>query len=147
MTLNGLPDVHVVGAPLGTVDGVTVAIVTAEVWYDHLAIRIAPVVDRPLESALSTWSREVAERRAQTHLQQRDEPPPHPVESILQRVLVDVTDSEGNLYRRISGLVGGTDTELRAEWHYHPVPGRTVRTLIVSAQGVDDPRRTIIELK
>jgi hypothetical protein len=146
MTPDGLPEVHVVGSPLGTVDGVTVAVVTVEAWYDHLTVRLAAVVDQRLQAELSLWSRPEAERRSKFRAGGGDVPP-HPAEPVLRRVIVDVTDDAGTAYTRVSGFLGGMHTELLAEWHFDPLPGPAVRTLTVSARRVDEPRRVLVRLR
>jgi hypothetical protein len=125
------------------VDGITVILVSVELWTNGLFVRLAGLrtdltdeLDASFEGAMTHWA--VAAREAkQTGAKL---PPPHQPGERLMRLPLTVSDDVGTTYRSLARSAGGTGTEWRSEWRFEPGVPRAATRLIVAVDGSDGRR-------
>ena len=102
--MSRLPRVVSPVTTLFTRDGIDVALVSVELWPEHLVVRLAVV---PPESAVDF---EAAER-------------------LLGGLQVEVEDDAGTAYRPRSAAIGGTGSEWHGDWFFAAEAPESVRRL------------------
>lgn len=137
--MEGLPRVFVVMAALGVVEGVSVFVVSVELWPGQLAVRVAARQSEVTERLDAADAEQMASWTQLARLARMDQRPlpQSPDARLLGRAVPRVKDDQGATYELRSGQVGGSTTRWRAEWLYSPEPQAGTAALIVSAGQMD----------
>jgi hypothetical protein len=110
---------------LGHVEGIPIVFVTAELWTQHVFIRLCAVQNERTGTLDEEWAREFEQytHEALAARERGDAARPEPPEDpgvVLIRAPLIVSDDLGTVYRSTSASAGGTGTEWRAEWAFEP---------------------------
>jgi hypothetical protein len=120
-------------AELGVVDGMTLVLLSVELWssgvFVHLAILRSAATDEldaAHERAFEAWA-----------AGPRDEAPPDMPGVRLGHLALTVADDTGTSYRPTHRAAGGSGTEWRSQWKFEPgpPPEATRLTITVGADG------------
>lgn len=134
-----LPRIYVVLAELGVVEGVSMVVVSVELWPGQVVVRVAARPGAATDRFDAADAHEIAAwTQPMTPHQRALQPMPQSSDArLLGRALPRVTDDRGTAYQLRAGQVGTTDHRWRAEWIYAPEPPVETLALPVSAAGMD----------
>lgn len=135
------PRVFTPVTPIASAGGVTMLLVSVEVWATKIAVcmdgELDPVTGRVevAEEFTAPWNSWEHEVRQTPNPHRR---PPEPACQMLfghPHASLQITDDVGTDYRFTSGHVGGTGTEWRLEQHVTPAPAEGATTLTLTLTG------------
>jgi hypothetical protein len=129
---------------LADVDGLTVLLVSVELWTSCVVLRLAGLrsaftdeLEAEYRAAMGHWVTLADEAQASGERV----PAPHAPGERLARLDLRLADDAGTRYEAAHRQAGGSGSEWRAEWHFGPgVPARATRLAVaVGASDVDRP--------
>jgi hypothetical protein len=126
--------------PLADVGGLTLALVSVELWTSGMFVRLAVLrnsvsddLDAEHEASMTQWAET---RRAGAGEPENLPPPDQPGERLL-RLPLTLSDDLGTRFESRSRSASGTGTEWRSEWRFEPGVPRTASRLTIALQGTD----------
>jgi hypothetical protein len=134
--MEGAPRVAAPIHPLGTLDGITMLLITVEAWPDSVVVRVAGLPNERTASLEAEYRRAIEAWAAARGEGGPTRPPREPGAAALGRLGLTIRDDLGTPYRVAAGSTGGTGSEWRGEWVFRPGPPSAVTDLIVDAPGV-----------
>jgi hypothetical protein len=130
---------------LADVDGLTVVLLSVELWTSGLFVHLATLrnplsdeLDAEHEASMMHWA---ATRRDDANEPEKLPPPDQPGERLL-RLPLTVSDDVGTRFQPRSRSAGGTGTEWRSQWHFEPGVPRTASRLTIAIEGADGHQHT-----
>jgi hypothetical protein len=131
--------------PLADVGGITVVLVSVELWTSGVFVRLAGLrsaltdeLDAEFEGAMTHWGVLATDATSVG----AKPPPPHQPGERLMRLPLTVSDDVGTSYRSRSRSAGGTATEWRSEWRFEPGVPRDATRLTVALDGANGQKHT-----
>ena len=134
---------------LADVDGITVLLVSLEMWTSWVSVRLAGLpseltdeLEAGFQNKLEEWAAQTKQAREAGSKEPRlaDQPG-----NRLMQMPLSLEDDLGTLYQAHHRSAGGTGTEWRSEWRFEPGVPREATRLNVTLQG-SDGRRHVQEL-
>jgi hypothetical protein len=132
------------GSLLARLDGLSVALVSVELWRSSVVVRTAALptalserLEMEHREAMRSWEN----RAGSAHDKGAVPPPPeHPAVQRLLALSLKLSDDLATPYRVSRRSAGGTGTEWRAEWRFVPSLPTGASRLIVSVDAPSDVR-------
>src|SRR3954447_21557981 len=120
--------------PLADVDGITVVLVSVELWTSGMFVRLAGLrsaltdeLDAEFDGAMIHWGVLAEDARAGS----ANPPAPRQPGERLMRLPLTVSDDLGTAYTSRNRSAGGSGTEWRSEWRFEPgVPREATRLTV-----------------
>lgn len=128
-------------APLVDFEGVTLVVVSAELWTRSTRLRVAGLhnatsdeIDEEHRRALERWAQKLEEARARDI--SSDDPPRDAGARMLDMRLA-LADDLGTRYRSTGRSAGGTGTEWRLDVRFEPAMPGSARHLTIAVNDLD----------
>jgi hypothetical protein len=129
-------------AELAEVDGMTLMLLSVELWTTSVFLHLAVLRSAQTDELDATHQRAMDAWAAGPHT---DDPPPQPGER-LTRLPLMLADDAGTPYHPTHRHAGGTATEWRSGWKFEPGPPATTMRLTVTLDQDGQQRHHELEL-
>lgn len=131
---------------LFTLDGIDIALISVELWPQHLAVRLAALPNeitddqqRRHEVDFERWGK----TRVEAGKAAAGDPPEQPGTRLLAPLQIAVEDDAGTIYTPRGGNTGGSGSEWHGDWFFAADVPQSVRRLTVRVSPPDGEAATV----